>query len=60
MQDLEKQEVRYYAKCLFCGSLVEIYERNVIGLYICEDCKKAIAYAKELMNKEKGNESNNL
>ena len=50
---IEHEPPKYATSCLICGKTVETYEHPISGrAEVCEDCKKAIAYAKELMNKE--------
>ena len=41
--------------CIICGSWIELpmdYHESNARIYICEDCKKAIEWAKEQARKE--------
>ena len=49
----EATQAQYTISCLICGETIDVYEYSVIKVQVCKDCKKAIAYAKELMKKER-------
>lgn len=44
---------KYTTSCLICGKTIETYEIPIHSTEVCEDCKKAVAYAKKLMVKVK-------
>jgi hypothetical protein len=44
---------QFVTSCIICGEGVVVSAWNN-GPKVCEDCKKAIAYAKKLMEKENG------
>jgi hypothetical protein len=44
---------KYSVSCLICNKIIGVYDYPIANIKVCEDCKKAIAYVKELMeNKE--------
>lgn len=43
---------KYTVSCLICGNTIGVYDYPIRDIGVCEDCKKAIAYAKKLL-KEK-------
>lgn len=50
---VKSEPPKYTTSCLICGKTIKTYENPISGRSeVCEDCKNAIAYAKELMNKE--------
>ena len=57
--DIIENNTRIAIKCLLCDSYRELtreeveynrYFGTVAGIYICDECKKAIKWAKEHMN----------
>ena len=48
---VDPPKTQYAVSCLICGKTVRIYDEPIIDISICEDCKRAVAYAKKLMEK---------
>ena len=42
---------KYSVSCLICNKTIGVYDYPITNIEVCEDCKKAIAYAKKLMEK---------
>ena len=49
---LEIEQPEYAQSCLICGKTIATYDFPIRENEICEDCKKAVAFAKERL-KEK-------
>ncbi len=50
---LEIPTPKYSVSCLICGKTIGTYDYPMKDIGVCEDCKKAVAYIKEKMSKEK-------
>ena len=48
---IEIEPPKYAVSCLICNKTIGVYDYPINNIGICEDCKKAIEYAKKLMEK---------
>lgn len=49
---IEVDMPKYAVSCLICGKVIGVYDYPISSTQVCEDCKKAVAFAKERL-KEK-------
>lgn len=52
--NIETEELKYATKCMICNNLIKISHDDAMGicLKICDECKEAIKFVKEIMSQD--------